>query len=363
MRINKYLTSLVPTGFLWRLSALNIFVLVTATVFSGWAIYNTACFLAAGVGDLDDQRQQQFNSTLLSYLWTFIVVAAFSGSVFHFYLTKRLIKPIRSLIQSTEQMKLGHYPKSIKVYRNDEIGQLVEQYNGLLEQLQRNEIHRKKLINDLSHEIRTPLSNLNGYLQALKDGDITGEKILYSSLYQESKRLTTMIEQLEQLKEWDYLNDQSIVKKKPYEIEHLLQQCVAMFNRTLVKKEISIQIDVEPCKLDVHIEGIQQVISNLIDNAIRYYEGSGPIVLIGKKQGKNYRISITGPSRPIPANERENVFRRFYRLDSSRSRMTGGSGLGLAISKEVVERHHQGEIGIQTTSTSNEFWFLLPITY
>jgi len=170
-----------------------------------------------------------------------------------------------------------------------------------------------------------------------------------------------MIEQLEQLKEWDYLNDQSIVKKKPYEIEHLLKQCVAMFNRTLVKKEISIQVDVESCKLDVHIEGIQQVISNLIDNAIRYYEGTGPIVLIGKKQGKNYRISITGPSRPIPANEKENVFRRFYRLDSSRSRMTGGSGLGLAISKEVVERHHQGEIGIRTTSASNEFWFLLPI--
>lgn len=360
--LTKYLSSLIPPGFLWRLSVLNIVVLVTATALSGWAIYNTACILAAGLGDLDPLRQEQFNSTLLNYLWIFMIAAALFGSVFHFYLTKHLIKPIRSLIQSTEQMKLGQYPQSVEVYRNDEIGQLVEQYNGLLEQLQRNEIHRKKLITDLSHEIRTPLSNLSGYLQALKDGDISGDKILYSSLYEESNRLAQMIEQLEQLKEWDYLAAQTIVKKKPYEIGNLLNQCVEMFKRTLVEKEISIQVEVEPCELDMHAEGIQQVISNLIDNAIRYYEGAGPILLTGKKQGKDYRISITGPSRPIPAKERENVFRRFYRLDASRSRMTGGSGLGLAISKEVVERHHQGKIGIGTRDMSNEFWVLLPIT-
>jgi len=360
-RINKFFTTLIPTGFLWRLTFLNILVIVTATAVSGWALYNTACYLAAGVGDFDVLRQQQFNSTLLRYLWIFIITSVFIGSLLHFHLLKYLIKPIRNLIQSTEQMRIGHYPEPVKVYRKDEIGQLVIQYNGLIAQLQTNEEQRKKLISDLSHEIRTPLSNLSGYLQGLKDGDIVGEKTLFASLHQESSRLSNMIEQLEQVKEWDYLSTQSIVKKETHEIEDLLTQCVAMFDRPWKHDHIPIELEVESCKLNINVEGIQQAISNLLENAIRYYDGLGPISLKGEKQGNEYYISITGPSMPIPTNERKNVFNRFYRLDSSRSRLTGGSGLGLAISKEIVERQHQGEIGIETSDTGNTFWILLPI--
>ncbi|WP_382347268.1 sensor histidine kinase [Lederbergia graminis] len=272
---------------------------------------------------------------------------------------KRFIKPIRSLIQSTEELKLGNYPNPVKVYKNDEIGQLTQQYNELIAQLKTNEQHRNRLVTDISHELRTPLSNLNGYLLALKDGDIIGDQALFASLYQESKRLSQLIYQLEQLKEWDYLAVQSIVDKETTDIKPVLIQCVAMFERTLNQKKIPILIEIESCILDIHVVGIQQVISNLLENAIRYYKGEGPILLEGEKQGVDYRIMVTGPSEPIPEIERENVFRRFYRLDSSRSRMTGGSGLGLAISKEIIERHHQGEIGINTT-TSNTFWIVLP---
>ncbi len=339
---------------------LNVVVLVAATAFSGWAIYNTACFLAAGVGALDAEKQQQFNSTLFNYLWIFMIVAALFGSVFHFYLTKHLIKPIRELIQSTKKMRKGHYPKPIQVSGNDEVSQLVEQYNRLLMQLQNNEVHREKMIHDLSHEIRTPLANLNGYLQALKDGDLDGHIDLFSALYEESNRMTKMIEQLDQLTEWNYLKEQTLVEKQRYNMDALLNQCAAMFKRTLVQKAIQMQIEVEPDQLPIHVEGLQQVVSNLIENAIQYYKGEGPIVLAGEKRAKGYYVSVKGPGQQIPEQERENIFRRFYRLDDSRSRMTGGSGLGLAISKEIIERHHNGEIGVKTSNGRNEFWFMLP---
>lgn len=334
-------------------------VVVAITVLSGWAIYNTACFLAAEVGGLDTLRQQRFNRTLLNYLWILIIIAIFTGSVLHFYLIKRLIKPIRSLILATKELKLGHYPDPVNVYKNDEIGQLALQYNELIAQLEMNEQQRNRLVTDVSHEIRTPLSNLNGYLQALKDGDITGDKELFASLYQESYRLSQMLEQLEQLKEWDHLSVQSIVEKETHEIKTILHQCAAMVERTLEQKNIPIRLEIESCKLDIHVVGIQQVISNLLENAICYYEGDGPILVAGEKRGTAYSISVTGPSKPIPEMERENVFSRFYRLDASRSRMTGGSGLGLAISKEIIERH-QGEIGVDTTNTGNTFWIVLP---
>lgn len=356
----KFFARLTPTGFLWRLSFLNILSIVLVTTISGWAIYSTACFLAADVGGLDTPRQQQFNSILLNYLWVLVILAVIIGSAIHFYIIKRFIKPIRSLIQSTKELKLGHYPEPVKVYKNDEIGQLALHYNGLIAQLQMNEQHRNRLVSDISHEIRTPLSNLNGYLQALKDGDVTGDKALFASLYQESNRLTQLIKQLEQLKEWDYLSTQSMVVKEAYEIEPILHQCAAMFARTLEQKNIPLLVEIESCKINLHVTGIQQVISNLLENAILYYEGKGPVLLAGEKRGKDYCISVTGPSNPIPELERENVFKRFYRLDSSRNRVTGGSGLGLAISKEIIERHYQGKIGVSPKNTGNTFWIVLP---
>lgn len=289
-----------------------------------------------------------------------MIIAAIAGSAIHFFIIKRITRPIRNLTQSTEQLKRGQYPEPIEVYKKDEIGQLVLQYNGLIQQLQMNEKQRKELISDLSHEIRTPLSNLNGYLLALKDGDITGNETLFASLHQESNRLSQMVEQLERLKEWDHLSAQSIANKEGTEITDVLNQCVAMFKWTLYQRNLAVQVNAASCMLNIHVEGIQQVISNLLDNAIRYHEGIGPIMLTGKKQGADYRIAITGPSKPIPKVEQGNIFKRFYRLDSSRSRDTGGSGLGLAITKQIVERHHHGQIGIETTFNHNTFWFVLP---
>ncbi|HLR61408.1 MAG TPA: ATP-binding protein, partial [Lentibacillus sp.] len=297
---------------------------------------------------------------LLGYLWVFMIIVAITASVLHFFLTKRLLKPIRSLMASTEQLKRGHYPEPIEVYKNDEIGQLVSQYNGLIKQLQMNEQQRKTLVSDLSHEIRTPLSNLDGYLQALKDGTIAGDEALFTSLHQESNRLSQMVAQLEQLKEWDHLSAQSFANQKTTDISEVLEQCASMFQWTLNQKNIAIQVHAAPCILPFHVEGIQQAISNLLDNAIIYYEGIGPIVLTGEVQGSHYKISVSGPGKPILGAEQENVFKRFYRLDSSRSRATGGSGLGLAITKKIVEHHHHGEIGIETTFDSNTFWIVLP---
>src|SRR5699024_9019855 len=73
-----------------------------------------------------------------------------------------------------------------------------------------------------------------------------------------------------------------------------------------------------------------------------------------------YKISVSGPGEPILGAEQENVFKRFYRLDSSRSRATGGSGLGLAITKKIVEQNHHGVIGVETTFYINTFWIVLP---
>lgn len=351
--------SMFPKGFLWKLTFLNVFVIVLTIGISSFALYNTACFLVEGMGSLGELRQQQFNATLLQYLWTFSFIGIIAGSVVHFYFTKKLIRPVRQLIDSTKQMKKGEYPKAIKVDSHDEIGELVQQYNELIKQLQINESHRRKLVADLSHEFRTPLSNLNGYLHALKNDVIQGEHDLYESLYDESNRLITMIEQLDQLKEWDFTSTQAITVKEQIDIAGEIEQCVAMFEWKLIEANIPIELNVAPQLINIYVEGIRQVLSNLIDNAISYYTETGKILIKGELLESVYCISVTGPSHLIPETEKDHIFERFNRLDNSRSRDTGGTGLGLAIAKVIVMQHG-GEIGVIPTKDNNTFWFTIP---
>lgn len=349
----------LPKGLLWRLSLLNIIVIITTITISGWAIYETACFLAGGIGNFNSQRQQQFNATLLQYLWIFGVAGLLIGSLLHYYFIQRLIRPIRKMIDSTKQLKKGAFPPPIEVESDDEVGELVEQYNGLISQLQANDEHRAKLVADVSHEFRTPLANLNGYLQALAAGDLKGNSVLYDSLYHESRRLTHLIEQLEQFKEWDYIASQAYMNKQLVDMKEEIDQCVNMFDWFLQQQNISLIQKVERADVTVNVEGIQQVISNLLDNAIQYYDGEEAIHITGKKLTDVYQVIVSGPAHPIPHAECERIFERFYRLDASRQRKVGGSGLGLAIAKEIVEQHG-GQIRVTSANGINHFSFTLP---
>lgn len=339
---------------------MNILVIASFIALSGWAIYNTACFLVDGMGVMNSQKQSHFNTTLFNYLWIFSIVAIIAGSVIHFYLTKKLIQPLKRLTESTKSMKQGQYPDPIEVTSEDETGQLISHFNDLIKQLKDNQQYRKKLVSDLSHEFRTPLSNLNGYLNALKNGVVAGDPKLYESLLEESRRLTNMVEQLEQLKEWDNLSHQLLSEKELVDMALLIKQSAEMFGLRLEKADILMDVQADHGEVVVYNGGIAQVVRNLIENAVQYYWGTDPIIIKGEKLESNYLISVSGPGQPIPLEEQDKIFDRFYRIDQSRNRETGGTGLGLAITKEIVERHF-GKVVIRSNGNYHTFWVSLPL--
>ncbi|WP_461182392.1 sensor histidine kinase [Virgibacillus kimchii] len=356
---NKKYRSLLPKRFLFRLTFINVIIIASFIVLSSWAIYNTACMLHDGLSAVNNQSQ--FESVLYQYLWIFSISAILVGSIIHYYLTKKLLHPLRVLILSAKTMKQGEYPEPIKIEANDEIGQLSGHFNDLVIKLKDNEANRKKLVTDLSHEIRTPLSNLNGYLKALSSGVVQGDQELYQSLHEESKRLVKLVEQMEQLKEWDLMPEQSYVINETSDMQMLANQCLNMFMRSIKQQGLKVKFNVEPGMVQTNNGGISQVISNLLDNAIRYYEGEGPILVTGEQLDSEYSFRVTGPGKQIPVTEQEKIFERFYRTDPSRSKESGGSGLGLAISMEIIE-HHNGKIGMTSNGNMHTFWFTLPLS-
>lgn len=356
---NKLKKAIFPDRFLFRLTLINIVVIIAFVTFSGWAIYNTACLLTDELLLMSAQNQHQFRAMLFQYLWIFSILAVILGGLIHFYLTRKITRPLKELIQFTKKIKQGKYWGPIHRSTDGEIGELIDHFNDLIQQLAINQQDRKKLVSDLSHEFRTPLTNLNGYLSALQNGIITGDKKLYQSLYAESTKLTQLIEQMEQLKEWEEVGARTFEEKESVEMQKFIEESSSIFHWTLEQNKIALDIDVEREIIVINPISLSQVISNLLDNAIRYYQGTGPIAIKGEKKDNEYRISITGPGRMIPVADKDKIFDRLYRTDPSRSRESGGSGLGLAISKEIIERHH-GKIGFQSEGHIHTFWFTLP---
>ncbi|HLR59504.1 MAG TPA: ATP-binding protein [Pseudogracilibacillus sp.] len=351
--------SFIPKGFLWRITILNIVVIGLAISLSSLAIFNTACYLLEGMGSLPAQRQQQFNATLYQYLLVFTMAGILLSSVLHFYFTKRLISPIKQLIEATKTLKEGSYPKEIKVTSKDEVGQLVNHYNGLTNRLKESHLQREKLVTNLSHELRTPVANLQGYLYALKTGTIEGDAELFESLYLEAQRLTSMIEQIDQINDLDSIKSESEKPMEKVSIDQIIEETLKMFDLELNNKGVKLLTSLEPYYLMVHKESIKQLVSNLIDNAIKYNLNQKPIEINGRVTDKYYELTIGGTSGNLTEEEQEKLFNRFYRTDPSRNRNTGGTGLGLSIVKDIVD-FHQGEFEVINQGDFNQFVIKLP---
>ncbi|MCM3089044.1 ATP-binding protein [Bhargavaea ginsengi] len=346
-----------PNSFLWKITLLNIAITTAVIALSTWAVYSTACVLVEK--NQSAEYAAAFRVALRRDLLIFSVMAILTGSLLHLKSNRALTKPIRELIRTTQELKSGADPRPITVRTNGDMQELVLHFNDLMDQLSYNRRQQKKLISDLSHEIRTPISNINGYLNALKNGVIEGSPDLYASLHKESERLIDLIEQLERLKEWDDAKHQHFLAKEQVLVHDLISQTANMFKWNLQDRGIQCEVHAEPMNLFVDGSGITQVLANLIENAIRYYSGEGPIRVTGERVESAYRITVAGPGLPIPEEDRAELFTRFHRVERSRKRETGGLGLGLAISREIVEQHG-GELFLETDGHYHTFQFIIP---
>lgn len=344
---------------MWKLILTNSLVIGIVIWLAGVSVKEFACLLVEQSPLFDQEKSQEFNRVMQSYLVDASLFAVSVAAVFHYYVIRNMLKPLQQLAAASRKMTKGHYPDPVQVKSRDEIGQLANDFNKMMVQLKQVDGERNKLMRDISHELRTPLTNINGYLEALSSGLLSGDREIYQSLYEESTRLTRLVDQLQQLNVWES-KETFHNRVENVSIASLIEASIDVFKLEFQAAGIECETSLQTETVFADPDGLKQVMYNLLKNAILYDIG-GWIKVEGIVAGDHYRVTVTNKGKPIPKAEAENIFKRFTRLDSSRSRDTGGAGLGLSIVKEIVMRHG-GEVGLTSEEgRKHSFWFSIPL--
>ncbi|BAO75912.1 phosphate regulon sensor protein PhoR [Winogradskyella sp. PG-2] len=264
-----------------------------------------------------------------------------------------------SLRQQPITTDMGTLTKEIDKYARDK---KIE-----IETLRVREEYRKEFIGNVSHELKTPLFTVQGYVDTLLDGGIKDEKIRKKYLTRASKgveRLSYILKDLDMITKLE-VGDLRLDKEE-FDTVKLVQSVFDLFEMKAAKKNITLTFDIdytEPIMVNADKERIQQVLTNLVVNSIKYGREKGTTEISIENLIKNKAIiRVTDNGEGISEQNLTRLFERFYRVDKSGSRKEGGSGLGLSIVKHIIEAHEEKIYVESELDVGSEFSFTLEKT-
>jgi two-component system sensor histidine kinase BaeS len=254
-------------------------------------------------------------------------------------LSRRLVQPLRSLVEGTYRLAAGEYEVHVPVESRDEFGSLAGNFNLLALTLTKNEQARRQWIADISHELRTPLSVLLGGIDALQEGVRQPTPATIQGLQDETLRLGRLVDDLYQLS----LSDLGALnyRKTELDVGKELADSIDLFRPEFARKQIELVAALPDEALPVFADPqrLHQLFANLLDNALKYTDAGGRLEVACAGGSGRTRIDFRDSAPGVPDADLERLFERLYRVEQSRSRATGGAGLGLAICRNIVEAH------------------------
>ncbi|MES0872960.1 ATP-binding protein [Sinimarinibacterium thermocellulolyticum] len=250
-------------------------------------------------------------------------------------------RPLRRLSAATAALARREFGLRLNADRRDEFGRLAADFNTLAAALERFDRNQRQWLADIAHELRTPLAVLRGELEALLDGVRPIQPAQLRSMQQEVQRLGSLIDDLHLLSVVE--SGGLRLQRERCDINALVQAAAARFDAALREAGFALELRLAEAELPVHVDAqrIEQVLGNLINNALRHAHAPGPLRITTAGAGERIHISVcdAGPGVPVEALPR--LFERLYRVEAARSRTEGGAGtgLGLAICRSIVEAH------------------------
>ena len=296
----------------------------------------------------------------ISYI-TFVFIFLLSLIILLFF-TEFVYSPLRKITFATEQYATGNMHYEFTVDSDDEIGYLAACLSYMASEIARSEDDQKKFVANVSHDFRSPLTSIRGFLEAMMDGTIPPElhnKYL-GIVLNETERLTKLTNSLLTL---NNLNTQGLLLNKVhFDINQVIRNTAASFEATCRQKNIRFELVLTGELLYVYadVDKIQQVLYNLIDNAIKFSHSGSFIKLETSEKKKRILVSVKDSGIGIPKDDLKMIWERFYKSDLSRGKDKKGTGLGLSITKEIIAAHNENINVISTPGEGTEFIFTLP---
>ncbi|MGG0736978.1 HAMP domain-containing sensor histidine kinase [Niallia taxi] len=279
----------------------------------------------------------------------FAIAAILISALIGYLMSRELLKPLSIMTNTMKKIKSAGFKERMPVYpQKDEISELTTIFNHMMDRIELSFQAQKQFVEDASHELRTPISILEGHLSMLNRWGKHNPEILEESLkasLDETEKLKKLVLTLLDLTRLDHNRiDQDNLS--PEMVNTIIEGAVKDFQ--MLHNDFKFQVQLQSSQLNgIAEQHFQQVLTILLDNAIKYSGASKEISISTSKRDKLFILKISDKGIGIPDEEIDKVFDRFYRVDKARSRGQGGTGLGLAIAKKIVD-YYQGSIQLDS---------------
>jgi len=368
----------VPRGFYWgaarlRNGRLLLYAAVAAGQIAGQTVYVA----------LSSPERPLFS--VLDEIGASILIAGGATLVVSLLvavlLARSIAGPITRLTRATEAIARGQYDHRVEAKGSGEIGRLAASFNSMAEQVQRSRQMEKDFLANVSHELKTPLTSIQGFAQAVLDGavpDMDGARRAAQTIYDETTRMARLVGDLLTLARLE--SGQIPLVHEPVDLGQLLPVWIERLRprASSIGETLITIIDPMPC-ISGDASRLEQVVTNLVDNALKYSQPGGSVTVTAKQmqpenvtKGSKLRrraagrsavpwitVTVSDTGAGIPKEDLPRLFDRFYRGDKARA--AGGTGLGLSIANEIV-RAHGGRIEVQSeVGRGSTFTVFLPV--
>lgn len=303
-------------------------------------------------------KSPRFISANLSLIFI-IIVSLLLGIIISIYLIRRFLYPINELKKITTKVANGNFDVQITNVPQNEMGELIKNFNVMVSELQKNETLKSDFISNVSHEFKTPLATIQGYATLLQDETLSeDERNKYvNNIIQSTIKLTSLVNNILKITKID--NQKISIEKNYFKLDEQIRESILLFEKEWTNKNIEFDVNLDNLSIHADKELLSNVWNNLISNAIKFSDDNCTI-RVSLNQEDNFAVfSIKDSGQGIPEESIPYIFDKFYQADSSHS--SEGNGLGLALVKKIVSLSN-GSVSVSSKlNEGSTFTIKLPI--
>lgn len=293
-------------------------------------------------------------------VWLSAIVAVIVAAIIIYYFARRMIiNPLNEINIAARRLAKGDVGKRVKITSNDEIGELANSFNVMAEAIEESDKNRRDFISNVSHELRSPITSIKGFVAGILDGVIPKDKENYylNIVYDEIRRLSRLVIDLLDISAME--EGKFKLNMVEFDINILIKQCIAKFDGKIRNKGVNVEVTFGREHEFVYADRdrLIQVLTNIIDNAMKYSNDNGNIKITTNDKGSKVYVSVFNNGPLLKDEELARIWDRFYKSDKARTNKDS-TGLGLPIVRLILAQHGE-DIWVNNEQDGVRFTFTI----